>query len=211
MKEDTEIDFIVNMLCNNEVGSGEQDTETNLYESRGHLQTQEAELKLLTEAVDVRALSARDLRKKVNESNKLSHEQKESLFHMLSKYRAHFTSKPGLYNIFEYEFEVQCSEPIVGHTRTIPFSVRPAVREQIRQMMADNVLEISTSSHVNPLTVVLSDGKAPGICVDARKVNRYTLPNRARVPPIQELLQQFHGSKFITSIDLSSAFLQTGF
>jgi len=167
-RDDTQFDFIVNMLCNNKLGSGEQDTDTKLCEIRGHLQTQEAELKLQTEAVDMRALSARDLRKKVDESDNLSHEQKESLFHMLSKYRAHFTSKPGLCKIFEYEFEVQCLEPIVGHTRPIPFSVRPAVREQIRQMTADNVLEISTSSHVNPLTVLLRDGKAPRICVDAR-------------------------------------------
>ena len=29
MEEDTQIDFIANMLCNNEVGSGEQNTETN--------------------------------------------------------------------------------------------------------------------------------------------------------------------------------------
>jgi hypothetical protein len=77
-------------------------------------------------------------------------------------------------------------------------------------MMADNVLEISTSSHVNPLTIVLRDRKAPRICVDARRVNRHTLSDRAKVPPIQEVLQQFHGSKFITSIDLSSAFLQIG-
>jgi hypothetical protein len=129
---------------------------------------------------------------------------------MISKYRARSTSKPGLCNLFEYEFEVECSEPFVGHIRPVSFSVRSAVREQIRQMMADNVLEISTSSHVNPLTVVLRDGKAPRICMDARKVKRCTLPDRPRVPPIQELLQQFHGSKFITSIDLSSAFLQIG-
>lgn len=73
--------------------------------------------------------------------------------------------------------------------------------------MPDNILENSTSSHVDPLTIVLRDGKAPRICVDARKMNSDTLPDTARVPPIQELLQQFHGSNFITSIDLSSAFL----
>jgi hypothetical protein len=130
MKEETQTDFIVNMLCSNEVGSREQDIETHLREVKGHLQTQEAELKLQTEAVDVRALSACDLRKKVNESDNLNHEQKESLFHMLSKYKAQFTSKPGLCNIFEYEFEVECSEPVVGHTRPIPFPVRPGVRKK---------------------------------------------------------------------------------
>jgi len=74
-------------------------------------------------------------------------------------------------------------------------------------MIADNVLELSTSSHVNPLPIVLRDRKAPRICVDTRKVNRYTLPDIARVPPIQERLHQSHGSKFIISIDLSLAFL----
>ena len=41
-------------------------------------------------------------------------------------------------------------------------------------------------------------------------MNRYTLTESARVLPIPELLQQFHGSKFITRIDLSSAFLPKG-
>ena len=108
---------------------------------------------------------------------------------MISKYRARSTSKPGLCNLFEYEFEVECSEPFVGHIRPVSFSVRSAVREQIRQMMADNVLEISTSSNVDPLTVVLRDGKTPRICVEARKVNRCTSLDRARFPPIQELSQ----------------------
>jgi len=110
---DTQFDFIVNMLCNNEVGSGEQDKQMNLFEIRDHLPTQESKLKLQTEAVDIRALSASDLRKKADESDNLSHEQKGSLFHMLSKYRAKFTSKPGLCNLFEYEFKVQCSEPLL--------------------------------------------------------------------------------------------------
>jgi hypothetical protein len=41
-------------------------------------------------------------------------------------------------------------------------------------------------------------------------VNKFTLPDRAKVAPIQELLQMFNGLKSITSIDLSSAFLQIG-
>jgi hypothetical protein len=33
-------------------------------------------------------------------------------------------------------------------------------------------------------------------------------PDQIRVAPAQELLQRFHGSRYISSIDLSSAFLQ---
>jgi hypothetical protein len=34
------------------------------------------------------------------------------------------------------------------------------------------------------------------------------IPDRTRVSPVQELLQRFYGSRYISSIDLSSAFLQ---
>jgi len=34
------------------------------------------------------------------------------------------------------------------------------------------------------------------------------VPDRAKTPPAYELLQRFHGAKYISSIDLNSAFLQ---
>ena len=144
VREYTHFDFIVNMLCNNEVGSGEEDKETKIHEIRGHLPAQEIELKLQTEAVDIRALSACNFHKKVNESDNLSHEQKGSSFHMLPKYRDHFKSKPGLCHLFAYEFEVHCSQSIVGHTQPIPFSVRPAVwgKRQVSVLSAQEMLEV---------------------------------------------------------------------
>jgi hypothetical protein len=109
-----------------------------------------------------------------------------------------------------------------SHARSIPTSVPSAnSKSQIYCKCENNNNKHSVNGHesdgrhgfgnlyfklVNPLTIVLRDGKA----VDARKVNRYTSPDRARVSSIQELLQQFHGSKFNISTDLSSAFLQIG-
>jgi hypothetical protein len=165
--DDGPSEFVVNMLDNNGAGKEKGNTEMKGYELRVHLTTQETEVNIETGSEDVRALSTHDLRMKVDESDNLTHEQKEDLFNMLLKYKAHFSSWPGLCKLSEYEFEVQSSEPIVGHTRQILFSVRPAVREQIRQMMADNVLEISTSSYVNPLTILLGEGNEPRICRDA--------------------------------------------
>jgi len=69
-------------------------------------------------------------------------------------------------------------------------------------------LEELRSAYINPLTVLQKEGKSPRICMDARKINQITLPDRAKVAPMQELLQNFHGTKYITTLDLSSAFLQ---
>jgi hypothetical protein len=39
-------------------------------------------------------------------------------------------------------------------------------------------------------------------------MNNVMLPEWARAPPIEEILQQFHGVKNMTSLDLTSEFLQ---
>jgi hypothetical protein len=175
---------------------------------RGYLMNREPGCKHRTGQWDARNVSIRDLRAKVYEAVSLKEVQKEELFHLLVKYEDAFTTKPGKCKNFSYKFDVNCPEPIVGHSRPIPFSARDAVRTQIEQMERDGILEISTSTHVNPLCVVLREGKALRICLDARRVNKFMSPDPAKVEPINELLQRFHGSRFISSIDLSSAFLQ---
>lgn len=86
--------------------------------------------------------------------------------------------------------------------------IRPAVREQINQLVKDEILEISSSPILNPLTVVTKEDGKIRLCLDARKVNQFTIPDHERTPPLQELLQRFNGARYITSLDLSSAYLQ---
>jgi hypothetical protein len=75
-------------------------------------------------------------------------------------------------------------------------------------MMENGILELSDSSLINPLTTVYRENKEPRICIDAKRVNNVMLRDGARAPPIDEMPQQFHGVKYMTSLDLNSAFLQ---
>jgi hypothetical protein len=75
-------------------------------------------------------------------------------------------------------------------------------------MLEDGILEISNSPLLNALTVVQREGNKIRICVDTRKVNQYTVPDRECALPLQELLQQLNGACCMTSLDLSSAYLQ---
>jgi hypothetical protein len=108
----------------------------------------------------------------------------------------------------EYKFNITDTTHKIGHSRHVPNSVRAGVRKQIEQMMEDGILELSDSPFINPLTIVYRENKEPRICMDARRVNNIMLPNQARAPPINEMLQQFHGVKYMTSLDLTSAVLQ---
>jgi hypothetical protein len=134
--------------------------------------------------------------------------QQVELLQILLKYKDSFSSRPGKCKDFEYSFDVDNRQAIVGTSRLIPFKLHHEVREQIQQLLTDGIIEHSNSSYINPLTIVPRPGKAPRICLDARRVNRHMTPDRTKIPPIQELIQRFYGAKFITSIDLSSDFLQ---
>jgi hypothetical protein len=87
----------------------------------------------------------------VYEAVSLNEARKEELLHLLVKYENVFTTKPGKCKNLSYKFDVNCPEPIVGHSRPIPLSVRDAVRVQIQQMGRDGIVEISRSTHINAL------------------------------------------------------------
>ena len=153
---------------------------------------------------DDRAINTTQIRELINEMENLTSNQKQKLTAILKKHQVNLTKKPGKCRDFEYTFQVQGQFLKSNYSRPL----RPAVSEEIRQLLKDDILEESHSGYVNPLTVVQSEGKNPRICVDARKINQVTLPDRTKFAPMQEILQRFHGTRYITTLDLSSAFVQ---
>jgi hypothetical protein len=67
------------------------------------------------------------------------------------------------------------------------------VREQIQTILKDGILEESHLAYVNPITLVVHEGKAVRICLDARRINKQTVADRTKVMPMRELLQKFCG------------------
>jgi hypothetical protein len=109
--------------------------------------------------------------------------------------------------MFEYRFQMQGGLPKSCNSRTIPFPLGREVREQIEEMIKNGILEISHSPYVIPLKIIQRKHTPVRICADARQVNKQ-MPDRTKTPPAHELLQRFHGAKYISSIDLNNAFLQ---
>jgi hypothetical protein len=50
------------------------------------------------------------------------------------------------------------------NSRPIPFSLRREVREQVEEMFKNDILEISHSPYVNPLTIIQRKDKPVRIC-----------------------------------------------
>jgi hypothetical protein len=158
--------------------------------------------------VDPRNIQSGELSEIINRSSEINPKQKLQLLKMINKYLTSFTTLPGKCRLLKYKFHVKADQPLRSFSRPVPFAMRHAVKTQIQDIVRDDILELYQSDILNPLTVVPREGKKPHICVDARKVNQYTIPDYERTPPLQELLQRFESAKFISSLDLNSAFLQ---
>jgi hypothetical protein len=147
---------------------------------------------------DSRQVSVVDLEKLIMSNNNLEKQQKKKLIEVLLRYTEFLTTRPGRCKVYKYKFNITNTTPIMGHSRPVPYSARASVRKHIEQMTKDGTLELSDSSFINPLTTAYRENKEQCICIDARRVNNVMLPDRARVPPIDEMLQQFHGVKYMT-------------
>ena len=159
-------------------------------------------------SLDDGMITADQLRAKVCENNILSPQQQKELYGVLIKYQQHLTKRPSRCNVFEYEFKIEGDMPPTANSRPIPFALRAPVREQIQAILRDGILEESYLAYVNPLTLVHREPKPIRIYVDARGINKLMVADRVKVQPMHELLQRFYGSSYITSLDLSSAFLR---
>jgi hypothetical protein len=155
-----------------------------------------------------RTISEEEIRAKACEDNRLSTEQQEDLYNVLAKYRQHLTKRPGKCSQFEYEFKIEGSMPHSTNSRPTPFALRNQLREQIKSMLKDGTLEESHSEYKNPITLLVREGKAVRICLDARRISKQIVADRAKVMTMYEFLQNFYGAKYITSLNLSSVFLQ---
>jgi hypothetical protein len=58
--------------------------------------------------------------------------------------------------------------PHSANSRPIPFALRNQVHEQIQAMLKDGILEESNFAYNNLITLIVREGKAVHICVDAR-------------------------------------------
>jgi hypothetical protein len=95
---------------------------------------------------------------------KLSCEERSKLLELIRKYREHFVTRPGKWNMFEYRFEMQGGLPKSCKRRPIPFSLRREVREQIEVIVKNDILEISHSPYVNPLMIIKRKEKPVHMC-----------------------------------------------
>jgi hypothetical protein len=83
------------------------------------------------------------------------------------------------------------------------------LEKQVTAFLKAGILEVSTSPYGAPvLFVPKPNGRGLRLCVDYRALNAITIKNRCTIPRIDALLDAVSGSKYFTSLDLTSGYHQ---
>jgi hypothetical protein len=85
---------------------------------------------------------------------------------------------------------------------------RNLIKEWVMWMLANGLIERSTSKCAQNVLIVKKTGKDPRVCLDPRPINKMTKPDSYPMPRMDEIFAGLHGSKAFSALDAASGFWQ---
>ena len=98
--------------------------------------------------------------------------------------------------------------PIYQRVRRFSPPITEAIELQCKELHDLGIIEPSISPWSSPVVPVIKPDKSLRLCVDYRKLNKVTIPDRFPMPNLSDSVFSLHGIKYFTSLDLVRGYYQ---
>lgn len=147
--------------------------------------------------------------KSVSKQRPLSLEQQKKLDEVVGKFNSISFEQKGLGRTHLVNYKIETTgEPIKQRFYRASPARQQIINEELDKLIKLGVLEESSSPWASPVILVQKASGGFRLCIDSRKLNAVTKKNSYPLPRVDDILDNMKNAKFISSIDLSQAFLQ---
>lgn len=151
-----------------------------------------------------------ELRAKLSEAD-LSDQERAAVGHLLEHNSGVFGSSDGdigLASVTQHRINLTDDTPIYQRPRRFPPPITDEVERQCRELEAADIIEPSDAAWSSPIVPVRKKDGSIRMCVDYRKLNSVTIPDKFPVPNLLDSIYGLYGTKFFSRLDLIRGFYQ---
>ena len=106
----------------------------------------------------------------------------------------------------EHEIKLFDDTPIKQKPYPTSATERELIRQQVREMLANDFIQESQSPFSSPVVMIKKKDGTQRFCIDYRKLNAVTIKDNHPLPRIDNVLEQLAGSIYFSTLDLQSAY-----
>lgn len=145
------------------------------------------------------------------EPSVLSPETPEFLNDVIKRFATVFEWKGGLPPHRDQQHSIilkDGTEPILVRPYRYSHDQKAEIERLLVEMLKSEVIRPSCSPFARPILLVKKKDGSWRFCVDYRSLNKVTVKDKFPIPVIDELLDELHGSKNFSKLDLKSGYHQ---
>ena len=132
----------------------------------------------------------------------------EKMLHEESDVFSKSTNDIGHIKDFKLDINLVDEIPVGERYRNIPRHLYDEVKDHVNNLLANGWIRESYSPYASPMVCVRKKCGGLRLCIDFRKLNKKTIPDKQPIPRIQDILDGLNGKQWFTTLDMSQAYHQ---